>query len=371
MLVIASHIQYYSDGKPGHGTGEILASFLELHKRPFMFIKHPLYFGSCSRVEYFNGKSHYAKTFGYSRLPLAIRVFQDFFITYSLLKNQRAIPYYFVGIDPLNALYGIVLKRFGLAKKVVFYTADYAIHRFENPILNSIYHHIDSICLRNCDEIWNVSTRMVKIRKNQGVEESRNYFVPNIPLVKPDVYKGRTNVNSVILVSTLSKDTIDFDAIIGAMSNVVKKNSKIRLTIIGSGKDEKELRADVTSLGLDKNIYFTGALDHKDVLKLISNGLVGLSIYKGASPWTWWGDSMKTREYLACGIPVIMTNACSTADDIRQKNVGYIVKSDSLEIAKKILQLNKNPKVLREMQANATVFSDYSGIYKMFKSKFL
>ncbi|HUD20158.1 MAG TPA: glycosyltransferase [Patescibacteria group bacterium] len=371
MLVIASHIQYSSDGKPGHGTGEILASFMEQHKRLFMFIKHPLYFGSRSRIEYFDGKSQHVKILGFSRLPLVIRVFQDFIITYRSLRNTRTIPDYFIGVDPLNALYGILLRRLGLTKIVIFYTADYALQRFQNPITNSIYHAIDRTCLRYCDEVWNVSSRMVKLRKSQGVSENRNYFVPNIPLMRLHNLNTRKDNNSVILVSTLSKENIDFDATIRAMSFVTKKNSKMNLAIIGSGKDENELRADVKALGLDKYVHFAGAMLHKDVMKVISRSLVGLSIYKGASPWTWWGDSMKTREYLACGIPVIMTNACSTADDIRQKNVGFIVKPDPNDIAKKILLLNKNMKVLKVMRKNAKTFSDYSYIYRMLESKFL
>ena len=53
----------------------------------------------------------------------------------------------YVGFDNLNAFVGIWLRKLGKVSKVIFMTPDYSHTRFENHILNSIYHFLDYFCL--------------------------------------------------------------------------------------------------------------------------------------------------------------------------------------------------------------------------------
>ena len=78
----------------------------------------------------------------------------------------------FVGIDNLNALAGIFLRKLGAVRRVAYYVIDYTPRRFANPLLNRLYHWIDRTCVRHADVIWNLSSRMHKVRARQGLEDA-------------------------------------------------------------------------------------------------------------------------------------------------------------------------------------------------------
>ena len=83
----------------------------------------------------------------------------------------------YVGIDSLNAAAGLLLRRLGKARRVVFWTIDYVPDRFDNRMLNWVYHRFDRLCVRRCDETWNLSPRMEPARRERGVE-GRQRVVP-------------------------------------------------------------------------------------------------------------------------------------------------------------------------------------------------
>jgi hypothetical protein len=87
-----------------------------------------------------------------------------------------------VGVDNLNAFCGWVLKKLGKAEKVVFYTIDYVPYRFENLILNKIYHFLDRFCVRHCDLTWNLSPVMVTEREKRGVEKKYRRKQVTVPI---------------------------------------------------------------------------------------------------------------------------------------------------------------------------------------------
>ena len=105
-------------------------------------------------------------------------------------------------------------------------------------------------------------------------------------------------------------------------------------------------------MNLSKRVIFTGSKPHEDVMKILSKSGVGLAIYTDDFPWTKYGDSMKAREYLACGLPVIITNVPSTADDIENARAGMVIKGVS-EIETAIDHLFKDEKSYQKIKKNA------------------
>src|SRR5690606_27091282 len=54
--------------------------------------------------------------------------------------------------------------------------------------------------------------------------------------------------------------------LINAIKHVKERNADVKLVIIGDGPLMGELKAQVSSLGLERNVTFTGALSHGDVM---------------------------------------------------------------------------------------------------------
>ena len=294
----------------------------------FTFIKHSLYGDHNSRIEYIYPHKSEINRYGISHLPFVVRCFQDFIISFFVINKINDVPI-FIGINTLNAFIGLVLKKLGKVDKVIFYTAEYSLNRFNNKLLNSFYLFLDGYCARNSDEVWSPSTRIVELRMKMKNHAIKQLFVPNTPLEQKPAKIKLSKLQNIILVGTLSRKIINFDLIFDALRKIIILYPNFRLIIIGSGDDVSWVIDKIKDLELSRNIKLLGYKNHNIVLDTIKKCDLGLAIYSGLESWTYYGDSMKVRDYLACGIPVIMTDACSTADDVRKQKVGYVINSSN------------------------------------------
>ena len=155
-VIIVSHT--YTTGAP-----QKLREFLIEKVEKLVFIGHPFYYCEDIRssIEIYSGgelKSH--KFFFKLFRSEPLLYIKDFILTpWWALKSKTRFDMY-VGVDPLNALVGLLLRKIKIVKKVIFYTIDYSPVRFENKILNSIYDRMEKICVYNSDIVWNLSSDM-------------------------------------------------------------------------------------------------------------------------------------------------------------------------------------------------------------------
>lgn len=354
MIVVASHAVFNNDGSPIHGTGSEISSYLQNHKKDYLFIKHPLYRGNNTFIEKFiNGKLTIRNT-GLKNVPFLFQRIQDYLITYFQLRMFRGQKNLFIGIDPFNAAVGVVVKKLGFVEKSVFYTADYAYKRFENPILNNIYHWFDRFSIKNSDYVWNVSTKIMNLRRSQGVSDDRNIFLPNTPefrKVKRSPIE-KINKRDIVIVSNLTS-SINYSLIFDVVKRVVNKYKNTRLLIIGEGGYKNKLESLVEKKEIGKFVVFMGKKSHDEVLKVLSKSAIGIAFYTKTNTWTEFGDSMKVREYLACGLPVIMNDIVSTSIDVRDNGAGVIIRNDKRELYNAIDKLFSNKNVYKKTRQNA------------------
>jgi len=345
MIIIAGHAVFASDGKPLHGTGSEIGTFLQKKQRPYFFIKHSLYGDFPTLV---NGAFY-----GLKRLPFFLKIIQDQIINFYFFFKEKKRIKFFIGIDPLNAFSGILAKKMGRVEKVVFYTADYAHERFSNPFLNLIYHCLDRFSIKHADQVWNVSTRIVKQREKQGVRKEKNFFVPNTPIFDKvkRVPTASVNQHDLVIVSHLTK-ALNYPLIFQVIKKLSVKYRDIRLLVIGAGPCEDEFKKSVLQMGMGKKILFLGRKPHDEVLKILSRSGIGIALYTQTQSWTKFGDSAKIREYFACGLPVITTNVSSTADDVVRAQAGLVIKLNEKEFKKAVDKLFSDKKLYQKMRRN-------------------
>jgi len=362
-VIFASHTAYYEDNTPRNGTGSQIAGDLHNRRIAYMFIKHSLYEGHTTRIESFNGKQMRVQYVGNPHLPIVLRAFQDLLVTFRILFPLRGNISMYIGIDPLNAVIGILLKPIISLPRVVFYTADYARARFSNPALNWLYHSLDYFARTYSSVTWCVSTRMMTLRKKQNIPGSKLVFVPNAPLYTAAMHKTTpAKYTDIVIVSGLREDYIDFAMAFEAIKYVSKKIPHVRLVIVGSGDDEQILRKKVRDMNMQTHVLFTGKKSHADVYAILKKSTIGLALYRTTSPWTYYGDSMKTREYLSVGLPVIITDTCSTADDIKKEHVGVVIPESEKHLGRILASLLKNNKLLNTYRKNALLYSKKTNI---------
>jgi glycosyltransferase involved in cell wall biosynthesis len=276
----------------------------------------------------------------------------------------------YIGIDPLNAVIGVLVKRIVSLKKVIFYTADYAEHRFLNPILDGVYHNLDFFARTYSSKNWVVSTRMISLRKKQKILDSKLVFFPNVPI---NIENAHTIVRSkyidLVIVSTLRNDCINFDMAFHAIKSLSKKFPRVRLVIVGSGHDEGILRQKVHDLKILSKVLFTGRKSNDDVYPILKKSTIGLALYRATTAWTYYGDSTKTREYLSVGLPVIITDACSTADDVKNEHAGIVISEKEKNLDGIIASLLNNPDLLNLYRKKALRYAKKINIEKIIEDE--
>lgn len=311
-ILLVSHV-YRTESGPVYGPFNVIKDYLKAKKRIFQAIEYPLVSGT----------------------PIIIKSVIE---TAGTIKTAaRYKPDVFIGIDPLNALAGVILKKMSLVKKTIFYCVDYTPTRFKNRILNNVYLGIDKYVSKNSDEIWNVSSRIIDVRKKQGIPDAKIKFVPNSPVFGncPRLPEKKVDRNKIVMVAGLTHSPV-LDIVLKAFKNILRKFPKVKLSTIGTGTYQERLVEKTKKMGLSKNINFLGQLANIDLLREVSKSGIALAIYTFSKNYTWvyYGDSKKAREYMACGTPVIITDVVGTAEDVEKYKSGLVIKPNSKSLEK-------------------------------------
>ncbi len=214
----------------------------------------------------------------------------------------------FIGVDSLNALAGLVLRALGRVDAVAFYVIDYTPQRFGNPLLNGIYQLVDRIAATRSDVVWNLSERMREVRRAQGVPERRNQLLPvGVELEAVRLPKAAPRKRRLLYMGALH-DNKGLQLIVQAFPRVLAKVPSAELHIVGFGPFEAELKRLVAASPARKRIHLPGGLGHGELFKKVPQFRVALAPYLDApGSYTWWCDPTKPKEYLACGLPIILT----------------------------------------------------------------
>ncbi|MDD5731014.1 MAG: glycosyltransferase, partial [Candidatus Omnitrophica bacterium] len=323
-VAIATHVY-------ATGPGQELEDYLKEKTAGLIFIGHPFNFakekGSFYKI-YRNGVCVKQKRSALFGVPELVTYFKDIFFTLFWAGTSKGKLDLFVGVDPLNALAGIILKKFGKAKKVVFYMIDYAPVRFKNVILNAVYHKIDSFCVNNSDMVWNLSGRMAQEREGKGVTRTSHQLVVPIGVNFNRISRlpvDKINRRQLVYMGHVKRNQ-GLELIIESLKDILKQVPDAKLMIVGGGDLEAVLKKTVQKEGLSRSVEFKGFVpDHKEVETLLSACAIGLALYEpDPQSLTWYTDPSKPKQYMACGLPVIITDVPWIAQEVKAKGLGLV-----------------------------------------------
>jgi len=374
-IVIATHV--YSPGP----SQEMRKYLIQNKIDELLWISHPLFYDNKLKgsgfEKYIHGKLQIEK---YSKIKEESQIksyILHFYKTIKfVLKNKEKYDL-FIGYDNLNALAGIFLKKMKKVKKTIYYVVDYSPIRFENKILNKIYHWIESYCAKNCDETWNLSQRMIDARlKFKGIKiDSKQKVVPmGIWYNEIKRYKfNEINQHQIVFVGhILEKQGIQY--VLNAIPQIIKQIPDIQLIIIGDGPYLQNLKDIVSKLKINKNIEFLGFVkDQNKVNKILAKSALALALYSKEDPlrnYTYYSDPGKIKTYLGAGVPILITNVPHNAKEIQDKGCGEIVNENKEIISKKIIQIIKNKNILSQYRKNTEKYAKNFDWNRIFQGAF-
>lgn len=349
----------------GTGPGEALHEFLPSRVSNFFWLGYPLFGGKPVILQTkLTGKKGQLDEQRWGWLPEPLLYVSEVVHTVRRVIATGAIFDLYIGIDSLNALAGIVLKRLGRVKKVAFYTIDFVSQRFRNPLLNALYHRIDRFCVEHADITWNLSRRMVEGReKVSGFPKRLRKKQIELPIgvwwqrIKPVPF-SKVNKNHTIFVGHLTEKQ-GLQLMIEAIPLISHQLPQFHLDIIGDGPYRKTLEQLVAQKGLRKAVTFHGFIkSDATVERLVAKSALTLALYrKEKDPFSYYADPGKLKVYLAAGVPVVLTDVPAVARAIARAKAGVLTEYDARSVANAITKLLKNPRQLARYRAKARAFA--------------
>lgn len=346
MVILVTH-GLIKEGFELNNPSSSLIKVLRTKNIPYLMLKHSLSGegGSIITLSLAGKDEKVFKILPHSIKINWIRYIVDFIITILVVicvKVRYGGKPTYIGLDPLNAISGVLLKCIGMVKRTVFFSVDYTPNRFKNKFLNYIYQFFDRSCSYKSDEVWNVSTRILQMRLKMGINKEKLFFIPNTPSKEyRKCEKYKRNLNRLVSLGPLSGQ-LDYVGFFEALVFLVKDYPDMVLEIIGTGNFEQNYRNLVHDLDIVNNVVFKGPLPHPEAMEEISSSSIGLALYNGSWDFNYYGDSMKCREYLFYGLPVLTTDTHSTVEDILEYKAGEIVDIGPKEYIKGLKKILDN-----------------------------
>jgi glycosyltransferase involved in cell wall biosynthesis len=107
--------------------------------------------------------------------------------------------------------------------------------------------------------------------------------------------------------------------------------------------------------------------DHKELENEIAKSCVAIAPYiKSLDSWTYYADPGKVKTYLACGVPVLLTDVPWNTKEIVENKCGMIIKEDEKDITGKIVYF-MDKEINQQFRDNAIKYSlnfDYKKIFE-------
>ena len=206
-----------------------------------------------------------------------------------------------------------------------------------------------------------------------GADPKKNTIIP--PAVKSEItekwaVEKSTQIDDELKIISVGRChwKKGYTFALDAMAILKEKNTNFHYTIIAVGKDEENILYQINDLGLKKNVTFINGLQHKEVIKQVSNSNLFLlsSVEEGISN--------AVLEAMALGIPVISTDCGGMGEVIRNSENGFIVPiRDTAAMAgtiQKFIDLDKTYKINIIKNARETIIHNHllSSQVNQFKS---
>lgn len=179
---------------------------------------------------------------------------------------------------------------------------------------------------------------------SRGFDESKFTVIPNaVNIEQFDVITPEDKAGNAELAQTLKLEGCQvlgflgsfyayegLDLAIAAMPAVLAKNPNARLLLVGGGPQEQNLKQQVTLLGLEGKVIFTGRVPHSEVGKYYS--LVDLLVYpRKPMRLTDLVTPLKPLEAMAQGKPVIASDVGGHKELIEDNKTGFLFKAGDVE----------------------------------------
>lgn len=230
----------------------------------------------------------------------------------------------------------------------------------KNSLIIKITRWLEKTIYKNAQHVIALSPGMQEGVKKY-VPEEKTTMIPN--MAKMDEFWPREKNEELINKLGLRKDSfkiVHFGSLglangaqtIVESAKLLNNRDDIEFLFVGGGSTEKTLIEEVEKNNL-KNVKFLGRFPMKDVSEIVNFSDVSMISFLDL-PILYTNSPNKLFDSLSAGKPIIVNSAGWTKDIAEKYNCGYYVNPNyPQELVEKVLYLQSNPDLVREMGENS------------------
>lgn len=360
-IIVCTHVY-------GTGASQDLCRYFVKHKtKRVLYIGHPLFYDTHIKGSGFDLYEFGQKIQGYHsvnrKIPLFVGYLFDMIKTIIWSYKKGYTWDLYVGSNNLNAFTGLLLKKFGRVKKVVYYVIDYNPNRYTSSLINALYQRLDQYCVYYADETWNLSPRMEVGRKTFFHFTGGNQYVVPVGIWSDHVAKIPFRLidkhTLVFLGHILKKSGIQH--VITAIPIIRKYIQDFQFLVIGGGEYLVAVKKQVKTLKIEKNVRFTGFIvGHRVIERMLAKCALGIALfekYDGKQRnFTYFSEATKIKSYFAAGLPVLLSDVPYNAREIERFGCGKIISYNPQSISKAVCIMMKDPNTLIRYRKKVKIY---------------
>ena len=196
------------------------------------------------------------------------------------------------------------------------------------------------------------SHHTVNLCHSLGVEEGRCQMIRlalDGQAIQPDVELEKTSHPSFVHLGRLTPKKAP-RVTLAAFEQVVRQVPDAMMTFIGSGPEEKALRAEIQAKNLEEQVDIIDALPRSEALKTVQSHWVFCQHSVTAPDGDQEGFALSPAEAALLEMPVVSTLHNGIPEHVMEGKTGFLVEEhDSNSMADRMVRLSQDPSLRLEM----------------------
>lgn len=295
-----------------------------------------------------------------------------------VLRSRKVVDIY-VGVEAINVMAGLLLRKLGLVRFVVYYAYDYSPRRFPSSRANLVFLRLDRFCAVNADIVWNAMGEIEPTRRKVWGDRvlGRQVPVSGWTVPPPDRRNFRPRKEHSIAYLGGLEPLFGVQIVIAALPAVLKVVPDVEFHVIGQYQGnsfaQQFLTRLVEDLGVKERVTFHGFLTDDEATKILDHCRVGVATYIHFATKTRleYLDSSKGRYYAFHGVPVVFSEAIPPfAELVKKFHAGLVVSPDVDSVARAICSLLTDNQLYRECVEGCYSLVDDSSSERVYERAF-
>ena len=300
-------------------------------------------------------------------------------LSWSIIRLRKRFDFY-IGIATFSAMMGLILKKVGITKRLIYYCIDYYPSPPEigfNRVMDLVIKVIDRMCIKQADMVWDISPRIKEARQEFNKIPVTSYISVVTPLGYMDQVHRTCPIENkerwtLGFVGTLSENQ-GLQLIVDSLPLLKKKFPEIKVRIIGHGPFGKTLKERIRERGLDDHFIFHGFIkDDNEVFDILSRCMIGLATWTGEeTDNSLYADPGKPKLYALLGLPVIITSAPQVSELIKNTGAGVVIDYSVDEFVNAVDKIIGSPGNINYYLSGVDNFKPYCMADTIFDKSFI